>query len=428
MSIAIHLRLEEIEQRVCDIAAEQLGLKRATVTPNARIIEDLHCDSLDLIELMMAMEDSFLVTLPTSPPNSIYKAVFVRSPIRLADFAELIYLQQGRGGPVRGWRRQPPAPISGPTIPFSQLGGLWKPSQFKRDAFLTPLESDDVAHFRRLTDGMRCIRIPAADVEIGSEGDDSLPDERPLHVVGLDSFLIDAEPVSTTAYCRFLNSVDATSQNLADWFVLDPHDGRAEHMLIILAESDWLPVAGAERWPMVLVSWYGANAYSLWANRRDWRDYRAEPQDAQGSFLPSEAQCEYAARGARQQAFPGGDHEPGPDEMRFGQHRQAATYNVEELPLAAVNEQLGMSPFGLHHMAGNVWQWCRDWYDPDFYHSPWATARNACNSNPTDIRSERGGSWVGPASLCRSSHRRGRNPIARGRCLGFRCITEPSNI
>ena len=43
---------------------------------------------------------------------------------------------------------------------------------------------------------------------------------------------------------------------------------------------------------------------------------------------------------------------------------------------------------------------------------------------PTKARSERGGSWVGPADLCRSSFRRGRPPGARGRCLGFRCIND----
>ena len=169
---------------------------------------------------------------------------------------------------------------------------------------------------------------------------------------------------------------------------------------------------------MVLVSWYGANAYSLWANGRDWRDYQGE------GLLPTEAQWEYAARGARRRPFPWGDEPPSPERMRFGQHRRGYTYQADALPMAAVNEPLGVSPFGLHHMAGNVWQWCRDWYDKDFYRTAPATAANPVNRTPTGVRSERGGSWVGPAELCRSSFRRGRPPAARGRCLGFRCVSD----
>ncbi|XEY23933.1 SUMF1/EgtB/PvdO family nonheme iron enzyme [Candidatus Uabimicrobium helgolandensis] len=69
-----------------------------------------------------------------------------------------------------------------------------------------------------------------------------------------------------------------------------------------------------------------------------------------------------------------------------------------------------------------IWNWCRDWYDEEFYKSPLSTSLNAQNNSHTGIRRERGGSWVGLSSLVRSSYRRGRNPYARGRCLGFRCV------
>ena len=53
MTMGRRLRLDEVEQRVCDVASEQLGIKRDRLSPSDRIVEDLRCDSLDLVELFM---------------------------------------------------------------------------------------------------------------------------------------------------------------------------------------------------------------------------------------------------------------------------------------------------------------------------------------------------------------------------------------
>ena len=377
----------------------------------------------------MAIEETFAITLPDKAPNSVYKAVFTRQPFRISDLAELVYLQQGTGAPDRkGWRHKPVVqPQAVQSVPFTQLDGRWKETGGK---LFEPLKADGpTRQYRRRSDGMRCILIPSASVEIGCGLPDALLDEKPLHTVSLRSFLIDAEPVSTTAYCRFLNSVGIVPPEIfRDWFVLDQHDDRNEHMLITSNGPEWRPVPGTDQWPMILVSWYGANAYSLWANGRPWQKYRDELGDETQSLLPTEAQWEYAARGPRFQAFPWGDSPPSPDRLCFGQHRRSAKYRAESLPMVNVNEELGMSPFGLHHMAGNVWQWCRDWYAEGFYRSPEANLVDPVNQTPTRVRSERGGSWVGPAELCRSSFRRGRPPLARGRCLGFRCVSTVQEV
>ena len=426
MTPDVRLRLVEIERRVCDIASQDFGIPRDRISPSSRLIDDLGGDSLDMVEMFMEIEEEFGVTLPDRAPNPVYKAVFTRQPSRLADLAELVYLQQGTGRPVRrGWfgtREEPPVPAS---LPFTQLDGCWARRAGEKQRLLEPLKVDGaVRQYRRRSDGMRCLLLPSASVEIGCDSPGALPDERPKHVAEIDAFVIDAEPVSTTAYCRFLNSIgDIAPEFCADWFVLDPGDNRNEHVLVARTAAGWHPLPGSERWPMILVSWYGANAYSLWANGRDWKSYREESGAGSESFLPTEAQWEYAARGPRYQPFPWGDAPPTGDLLRCGHHRRSEVYRATSLPMADVNERLGVSPFGLHHMAGNVWQWCRDWYDEAFYSRPEASQPNCLNRTPARVRSERGGSWVGPAELCRSSYRRGRPPSARGRCLGFRCVS-----
>ncbi len=307
-------------------------------------------------------------------------------------------------------------------MPFTQLGGvLTREEGCKGDLYDRLADNDQgFPQFRRRTDGMRCILLPAAKVEVGSDADGALPDQQPKHFARISEFLIDAEPVSTTAFARFLNSVGAGPQGLDiatvfEWCGVTDDDRRSRHFQFEKRDGQWLPQTGTERQPVVLVSWYGAAAYSLWANRRQWRDGKSS------SFLPSEAQWEYAARGRTSRQFPWGDSPATMNHAHVGLHTAGTSYDAL-LPLADVNARIATSPFGLLHMAGNVWNWCADWYSPQFYASAEAQRDNPVNLRPTGIRSERGGSWIGPAELAKSSYRRGRPPHARGRCLGFRCV------
>ena len=277
----------------------------------------------------------------------------------------------------------------------------------------------ELPQFRRRTDGMRCVLLPSAQVEIGNDLAES--DQAPRHRVEIASFLMDAELVSVAAFARFLNSARPNDDLISAWCGVATGDRRLAHFQLDRGRKGWVPLPGTDRQPMVLVSWFGASAYSLWANSHDWRT------NSTASFLPTEAQWEYAARGVTPKLFPWGDAPATLERAQVGLHRSRQTYD-QLLPIATVSEYLGMSPFGLHHMAGNVWQWCADWYDPEFYQKAAASTRNPVNHQPSAVRSERGGSWIGPGSLAHSSYRRGRPPAVRGRCLGFRCIGSTDDL
>ncbi len=171
MSSDIRLDLDVVEQRVCDVASKQLGIPRNEIRPTSRLIEDLHCDSLDAIELIMELEDEFDVTIPNDYVNPVGKTVFARNPFRLSDLAEIVYLQHGSGTPDRkGWQRKIVAVSDCSTIPFSQLSGRWQvASPDQNQPLLESLgEENGIRQIRRRSDGMRCVLIPSAETRIGA--------------------------------------------------------------------------------------------------------------------------------------------------------------------------------------------------------------------------------------------------------------------
>lgn len=369
------------------------------IYPNSRLIHDLHMDSLDTVEFIMALEDEFEVSISDEQAESIPMRVFTSREMNLEQIVDLIYVLQSVEPAPRprgcfGKAATAPAPPNEAAV-FMQLDGKYVSKQ--GESWLDRMETRHgiATTIRRRTDGMVCVRIPADEVEFERDGQRISK--------SMEAFYIDIEPVSTTAYCRFLNTIGPVAERLlAEWFVSPPSDKRQMHQLIAYDGFNWHPLTGVERWPMVLVSWYGANAYALWASGRDWYGYRTADADGTFSGLPTEDQFEYAARGTKLQRFPWGDEEATLEKAWFGRHEPGKEYPTpQSLPIVPVNRPLGMSPFGLRHMAGNVWQWCGNELSPG-------------------IRAERGGSWIGPAFLCESGYRRGRVPDARGRCLGFR--------
>ncbi len=383
--------LEQMRGLIC----EQCGVNARQVRSESRLVDDLGIDSLDMVELVMAVEEAFDVTIPDqdSERNPVLQFAFTKPGFTVGDFVDLIHMQWDDSPRID---RKPATDASVPSLAaFSQLDGVFDPKP-RPELFFEPLIPNEQGHLtmRRWSDGMVSVTIPASSVKIGGKSRE------------IAAFAIDIEPVSTTAYARFLNSIgpiDAATEEL--WFALLQWDNRRVHLPLRRDEGDkngrWRPHPGTETWPMMLVSWFGANAYALWANGYAWQNYRQT-----SPWLPSNAQFQHAARGPKPALFPWGNEPATPQRANLARHEYRKRYALENLPLTPVNAHQGLSPFGLRHMAGNVWQWMRNWYD-----------------DAHRIRCERGGSWIASAELGRCDYHRGRPPHAKGRCLGFRCVS-----
>ena len=241
------------------------------------------------------------------------------------------------------------------------------------------------------------IFIPASTFEMGSNDKDAEDDEKPRHTVYLDAFHIDRYEVTNAHYKKF---VDANPEWQKDRIPEKYHDG---DYLKHWNGNNYPP--GKDNHPVVYVSWYAAMAYAEWNGKR----------------LPTEAEWEKAARGDRfGREYAWGDSLD-PDRANYGENIGDTT------PVGTYD----MNGYGLYDMTGNVWEWCLDEYDANFYaispgHSPLAggTLNNIVShfTNVKSVRVLRGGSWISNAQFVRVSDRTRFRPQITNNARGFRCV------
>ncbi|MBL8037777.1 MAG: SUMF1/EgtB/PvdO family nonheme iron enzyme [Nitrospira sp.] len=215
--------------------------------------------------------------------------------------------------------------------------------------------------------------------------------ELPQHQVWLDTYEIDRDEVSLGEYLIFLhqrNHHPSDELQKLLWHVITIHS---------------IPDETLARWPVLYVTWTEAKEFCAARNAR----------------LPTEAEWEKAARGAEGYLFPWGETTPGSSLAMFGQH------HVHEIPILAAVDSLdqGKSPYGLHHMAGNVAEWVQDWFGPDYY--AYMPERNPPGPATGRYKGVRGGSWKSARIMLRTATRGGASPDQRSATIGFRC-TRPS--
>ena len=242
------------------------------------------------------------------------------------------------------------------------------------------------------------VLIPAGTFEMGSPEEDAEADnEQPVHTVHLNAFYMDKYEVTNAQFKMFIDKEENRrwrKGNIEDRF----HNGSyLRHW-----SSNNYPDGKAD-YPVVNVSWYAAMAYAEWAGKR----------------LPTEAEWEYAARGGLAgKKYPWGDALPTPADANYGWHVNDTT------PV----RRYAANGYGLYNMAGNVWEWCLDAYDSDFYAA--SESRNPIAGGevdnfktiPTDpSRVLRGGSRGFDALCLRVAYRSGRSPTFTSDYFGFRC-------
>ena len=223
------------------------------------------------------------------------------------------------------------------------------------------------------------VRIPAGWFWMGSEiGQDN---ERPVHRLWVDEFLLAACQVTNTEYARFL---DATGTEAPPFW----HDPNFNH----------------PRQPVVAVAWFEAGKYCEWLSRASGRHYR----------LPTEAEWERAARGGTEsKIFPWGDAPPEslPDYER--------RWKTGPEPVA----RYAPNAFGLYDICENVHEWCSDWYRADYYSiSP---ERNPPGPETGQRRASRGGSWRHHIKVTRCAARSSISPEFHYADYGFRVACTP---
>ena len=229
-------------------------------------------------------------------------------------------------------------------------------------------------------DGTPMVLIPAGEFQMGS--DDGEDDEKPVHTVHVDAFYMDIYEVTNAQHVKFC---DLTGRGVQG------HWG-AGH-----------PGYGLPNQPAMGLAWQTAMEYCEWAGKR----------------LPTEAEWERAARGGLEgKKYPWGDEPPDETKTNFDDHVGHPT-------------PVGSYPpngYGLHDMAGNVEEWCYDWYRPDYYQNSPKRNPQGPDSGFHGRRVLRGGAWNWWPSSIGCANRKGENPKPRGNRYnyGFRCAKSVS--
>lgn len=242
-------------------------------------------------------------------------------------------------------------------------------------------------------DGAEMVWVPAGEFLMGSVDADIswlierkpklrrelFHDEMPQHKVYLDGYWIYKYEVTVAQYRKFCTETGRKMPEQPAW--------------------------SGDNYPVVNVTWYDAVAYAQWA----------------GAQLPTEAQWEKAARGADARRYPWGN-DWNEERCNNWSDTNPAGSGFHGKCAAPVGSYPGcVSPYGAQDMAGNVWEWCQDVYDPGYYAK--SPTKNPTGPEKGEFRVLRGGSWGSSSITTRAACRLRESPDATFHDDGgFRCV------
>ena len=310
---------------------------------------------------------------------------------------------------------------------------------------------------RNIPDDM--VYIPDGGFEMGDHFAEGESNELPLHAVLLDAFFMSRFEITNRQYCDYLNSVFGTGIYISGGTVYGT--GSNLRYCFTSTSSSYSQIdysvgvfsAGTKGGrdmsddPMVPVSWHGAGAYCNWRSSEEGYEACYDLSTWECDFskhgyrLPTEAEWEYAARGGEHNPyyrFPWGDTISHSQANYYSHWVEGVPYYPYDVsptegdhplwddgirPYTSVVGSFFANGYGLYDMAGNVWEWCNDWYDSDYYDtSPY--------DNPTGpasgvLRVLRGGGWGSdPVNCPVAGNRVGRLPVPKGFLSGFRIVLD----
>ena len=221
------------------------------------------------------------------------------------------------------------------------------------------------------------IHIPPGPYTMGGHDEDSPRNERPAHTVYLSGYFIGKTPVTNQEYREFVQCTG--------------------HRAPIHWQRGTFP-AGMGKHPVANVSWQDASDYATWRSAR----------------LPSESEWEKAAKGTDERPYPWGTRFT--EGERCNANNQIGTTTpVDEWPD-------GLSFYEVWDMAGNVYEWCQDYLDDEYYKESPST--NPKGPDGGQERVIRGGSYQETRAALRTTHRMGASEVSTRDNIGFRLAMD----